>query len=58
VVVEVHVSQGDAFDALGDQLFQEVIDEAGIAMIHEAAGDAAGQTQALIDLAQQQGAAV
>jgi hypothetical protein len=58
VVIEVAVAQRDGTDPLEEQLFQGVIDEASIVMIDKAAGQAGGQAQALIDLAQEQNATV
>jgi hypothetical protein len=58
VIIEVFVTEGERFDALGEQGFEVVLDEAGVALIVEASGQRPGEAEAAIDLAQQQHAAV
>ena len=58
VVMEVFVTQPQAVKPLGQKLGQRMIDIAGIARIAETSGQRAGETQAVIDLAQQQHPAV
>ncbi len=58
VVVEVFIAQGQAVDPLGEQFFDGVLDEVGVAMIGEAAGELAEDAGDLLDLAEQQCPAV
>jgi hypothetical protein len=58
VVVEVLVAQGQGVDALGDELLEGVLDEPGIAMVGEAAGELADDAGDLFGLLEQQGAAI
>ena len=58
VIVEVFITQGQPIEPLGQQLREGVIDKALIASIGKTTGQGAGETQAMIDLAQEQDAAV
>ena len=58
MVVEVLVAQGQAVDALGDEMLDGVLDEVGVAMVGEAGGELADDAGELLGLAEQQGAAV
>lgn len=58
VVIEIIVTQRLAVKPLGQQLRQGVIDLAGGARVVEAAGQRAGQAQPVIDLAEQEHAAI
>jgi hypothetical protein len=58
VIVEIFVSQGQAIDALSDELLKGVFDELGIAMVGETTGKLADDAGEFFDLPQQQGAAV
>src|SRR5262249_51833332 len=58
VVVEIFVSQGQAIDALSDELLEGVFDELGIAMVGETGGELADDAGEFFDFSQQQGAAV
>ena len=58
VVIEILVTQRQPVKPLGQKLGQRMINKAGVARIAETGGQRAGQTQAVIDLAQQQHAAV
>ena len=58
VVVEVFVAQSDGDNALGDEGAQAVLDAVGVAVIGEAVRHLVNERQALIDLAQQQGAGI
>jgi hypothetical protein len=54
VIIEVFIPQGQAVDALGQQLRHRVIDKPLIALVTKAASQRARQTQAGIELAQEQ----
>jgi len=58
VVIEILVAQRQPVEPLGQKLGQRMIDKAGVARVAETGGQRAGQTQAVIDLAQQEHAAV
>ena len=58
VVVEVFIAQGDGDNALGDEGAQAVPNPVGVAVIGEAVRHLVNERQALIDLAQQQGAGI
>ena len=58
MVIEILVPQGQAIEALGHQLGQRMLDEAGVAGVVEARGQGAGDAQPVIDLAEQPHAAV
>ena len=54
VIVEVFVAQGQAIDALGEQLFHRVLDEERMAVVGKAAAQAAEHPEAAVELAQEQ----
>ena len=58
MVVEVLVAQGQGVDPLGEEVLQRVLDQLGVAMVGEAGGELADDAGELLDLAEQQGAAV
>jgi len=58
MIVEVFVTQSHGVQALGDQLWDGMINEKWMALIAEALGQGAGNPQAPVDLAEEQGAAV
>ena len=58
MIVEVLATQRQTVEPLGQQLGHGVIDIAGVARVVKAAGQRAGQAQAVIDLAEQEHAAV
>ena len=58
VVIEILVTQGQAVKALGQKLGHRVIHEADVARVEEARGQRAGEPQPVIDLAEQEHAAV
>jgi len=58
VIVEVFITQRQPIEPLGQQLLERVIDKTLIAGIDKASRQRAGQTQAVINLAQEQDAAV
>ena len=58
MVVEVFIAQGDGDNALGDEGAQAVPNPVGGAVIGEAVRHLVNERQALIDLAQRQGAGI
>ena len=58
VVVEVLVAQGQGVDALGEKVFEGVLDQVGVAMIGEAGGELADDRREVRGLAEEQGVAV
>ena len=58
VVVEVLITQRQAVNPLGDQFLDRMLDEQWVAVITKAGGHLAAEAQALVDLAQEQRAAV
>ena len=58
MVVEVLVAQRQGVDPLCDEVFQGVLDQLGVAVVGEAGGELAEDAGGLLDLSEQQGAAV
>ncbi|AGA25935.1 hypothetical protein Sinac_1556 [Singulisphaera acidiphila DSM 18658] len=58
MVVEVFVAQGQTIDALGQEVFQGVLDEVRIAMVGKAGGELADDPGAGFDLTEQKCTAV
>ena len=58
MVIQILLTQRDTIEPLSQKLGQRVIDEAGIAPVVETSRQRAGQNQAVIDLAEQERAAV
>ena len=58
VVIEILPPQGQAIQALGQELGERILDEAGVARVVKTRGQRAGNAQPVIDLAEQQHAAV
>ena len=58
MVIEIFITQRQPVEPLGQQLGQRMIDEAGVARVVETGGQRAGQAQAVIDLTEQEHAAV
>ena len=58
MVVEVLVAQGQAVDALGEEVLQGMLDEVGVAVVVEAGGELADDAGEGLGLAEQEGAAV
>lgn len=54
MVVEVFVAEGDAEHPLGEQMFEAVFDQVGIAEVVEAFGQGLDAPEPLVDLAEQQ----
>ena len=58
VVVEILVSQGQGVDALGDELFEGMLDESWIAMVGEAGGELADDAGDFFGFLEEQGTAI
>ena len=58
MVIEILVPQGQPLQALGQKLGERMLDEAGIARVAKTRGQGAGDAQPVIDLAEQQHAAI
>ena len=58
MIAEILATQGQAVEALGEQLLRRVIDEDLRALVVEALGQRAGQAQVGVDLAQEQHSAI
>ena len=58
MVVDVFVAERDPVDALGEQLLEPVFDEWLAAVVAEARGERPCEAALVVDLAQQQAAAV
>jgi hypothetical protein len=54
VIVEVFITEGQAIDPLGHQLFHRVFNQIGIPIIPEAGGKLAHDSDAFLDFSQQQ----
>src|SRR6185437_11566847 len=57
-VVEILVAQGDAVDALGEELGGGMLDGVGVAVVGEASGELLEDGGALLDLGEEEGPAV
>lgn len=58
VIVEIFVAEGEAVDALGEQLLDGVLDVARVAVIVEAGGEAGQEVEFGSGLAEEEGSAV